>query len=184
MFDLASGSVRLTAGEPQVLVSASIVGSLVASAPNAREMGRLIGADLAGRARIRRAMTGGGASEETMRSLTLGDVVDLLGGELAILGLGNLRSERWGSALLFVLDPCPLDTRADGFLAGIIESAVASAGVRDLRAAVLDHEDRTVRMLICNEVAMKRAEALRAEGLPFTSIVSRLQGLTSEGGGR
>ena len=184
MFDLASGSVRLTAGEPQVLVSASIVGSLVASAPNAREMGRLIGADLAGRARIRRAMTGGGASEETMRSLTLGDVVDLLGGELAILGLGNLRSERWGAALLFVLDPCPLDTRADGFLAGIIESAVASAGGRDLRAAVLEHEGRTVRMLICNEVAMKRAEALRADGLPFTGIVSRLQGLTAEGGGR
>jgi len=176
MFDLASGSVRLTAGEPQVLVSASIVAALVASAPNARALGHLIGTDLAGRARIRRAMSGASSADETMRDLSLMDVVDLIGGELALLGLGSLRSERWGAALLFVLDPCPLDARADDLLAGIMESAIAAAGGRSLRAAVLEHEDRAVRMLICNEVAMKRVEAFRADRLSFTTILSRLQG--------
>ncbi len=121
-------------------------------------------------------MSGAPLNEETLRSLSLMDVVDLIGGELALLGVGSLRTERWGAALVFVLDPCSLDARADGLLAGIVEGAVAAAGGRELRAVVVDREDRSVRLLICSEATRARAEQLRAEGLAFTTIVSALQG--------
>lgn len=184
MFDLASGSVRLPTGEPQVLLPASVVSALVSTAPASRDLGRLIGSEVAGRARIRRAMSGA-TNEDTLRSLSLMDLVDLIGGELALLGLGNLRTERWGAALLFVLEPCSLDARADALLSGIVEGAVAASGGRDLRAVVVDREERTVRLLICNEVAMKKAETLRKQGVGFTGIVSQLQGVAEpRGGGR
>jgi hypothetical protein len=176
LFDLASGSVRLPAGEPQVLLSASVVAALCATSPHARELGRLVGADVAGRARIRRTMSSGPSNDDTLRSLSLMEVVDLVGGELALLGLGSLRTERWGAALLFVLEPCGLDARADGLLAGIVEGAVASAGGRELRVAVVDRSERLVRLFVCNEETMRRAEELRRRGLAFNAILSELMG--------
>ena len=169
-FDLATGSVHLAAGEPQVLVSASVVSALAGSTAHARRLGRIIGSEIAGRAGLRQA-----ASVASLRALSLGEAVDLIGGEFALLGLGNLRAERWGDALLFAIDPCALDERGDELVAGIVEGAVSIAAGRELAAAVIEREERTIRVLVCNESAKEKAEDLRVEGLPFTEIVYRLQ---------
>jgi hypothetical protein len=169
-FDLGRGEVRLTSGEQHILLSPSVVSTLLERSPFAREIGRSSGEAIAERARNRAR-----SADETLRGVHLAKVVDLVGGELALLGIGNLRIERWGKALLFVLDPCPLDARADSFLAGLIEGAVYVAGGREVGAVVVDRGEDLVRLFVGTKATVTAAEAMRNEGALFTEVVSRLQ---------
>lgn len=158
-------------GEQHILLSPAVVATLLERSPFSREIGRSSGEAIAERARNRARTT-----DETLRGVDLGKVVDLVGGELALLGIGNLRIERWGKALLFVLDPCPLDARADQFLAGLIEGAVYVAGGREVGAAVIDRGEELVRLLVGTKSTVALAETMRNDGMLFTEVVSRLQG--------
>ncbi len=176
---LASTGARSTmsAGTPHVLLSTETMMALVSAHPDPKSLGNTLGAEVAERAMLRRPSQ----AETNLRSATLSEVADLLGGEIALLGLGNLRVERWGLALLFVIDPCVLDARADRFLEGLIEGAVTRAATprgssgRQARAAIIDRDRETIRFLIGNENAAERAASLYASGAVFTDIVSSLQ---------
>ena len=109
-----------------------------------------------------------------MRGVPLETVVDVLGGELALLGLGSLRVERWGRALLFVLDPCAIDARGNALLAGIFEGALAGLADREVAAVVVDRAGGNARILVGSVAAMARAEALVRRGSFFTEIVTAL----------
>ena len=206
VFDLSAGSVRIvpgshhrggdgpdsqrggpvsassprssaSAGSQQILLSTEIVVALVAAHPDAKALGVELGTEIAERAIARRSLHG----DATLRSSPLTDVADLLGGELALLGFGNLRVERWGAALLFVLDPCALDSRADRLLEGVIEGAAMRAGAprgattRVGRAVIIDRDRETIRFFIGNDAAATEAYALYRVGTAFTEIVSTLQ---------
>jgi len=210
VFDLAQGSVRVTPGtsahhlenagpesshptasdpprppafthgNPQVLLSTDVLGALIAGHGDPRPLGRAVGTEIAERASLRSHAAP--PVDPSFRSLSISEVADLLGGELALVGLGNLRVERWGDALLFVLDPCSLDRRADAFLEGIIEGAVTQAGtsprarpLATVHARVVDRDDGTIRVLIGNEQAARRATEMYRVGATFTDIVAALQ---------
>lgn len=175
VFDLARGGVHLgrragEAGTAHVLVPVDLFATLVDHYAGARALGHTIGGDV-----VKRALARAGQEVGSMRSLTLAEVVDVLGGEFALLGLGSLRVERWGDAMLFVLDPCALDDRADPFVEGIVEGVVETGGARAAHATVIDRSDETVRVLVAGAAATDRAKELAKRGTPFTEIVSELQ---------
>ena len=140
---------------------------------DARQLGRQLGASVTARAGAR-FKDPGMLPQDLLRGASLEGVVELLGGELALLGLGNLRVERWGRALLFVLDPCPLDKRADGFLCGLFEGALTGVAGREVAVVVVDRTGAGVRLLVGSVGAMARAEALVNRGVFFTEVVTAL----------
>jgi hypothetical protein len=172
-FDLERGHVALSDGEAQLLVPVGPLLSFIAGELDARKLGRYLGVSVSGRvgARFRDRGT---APRDAIRGAPLETVVELLGGELALLGVGNLRVERWGRALLFVLDPCPLDQRADAFLCGIFEGVLTSVSAREVAAVVVDRADGNVRILVGGVGAMAKVEALVHRGAFFTDVVTAL----------
>jgi len=90
------------------------------------------------------------------------------------LVLGSLRVERWGRALLLVLDPCTLDERADEMLCGVIEGALESVAGRAASAIVVDRAGASVRLLVASRAAVARAKGLLEKGGSFVDIVTTL----------
>lgn len=178
-FDLEKGQVELADGEPQLMVPASALASMLAGHSGGRTLGRAIGVSAMGRVAMRMArgpsVEGDGRrAREKIRAAALETIVELLGGELAIVGLGNLRVERWGEALLFVLDPHPLDGRANELVCGVFEGALASVTEREVVALVIDRAENQLRVLVANKKAIARAQRMVAGGAFFTEIVSKL----------
>lgn len=182
-FDLARGHVELSDGEPHVLVPVEALIGLLRGQTDARMLGRAIGASALGRAgmQLERTRGDGRSLRDRLRGEALDTIVELLGGELAVLGLGSLRIERWGTALLFVLDPYNLglddepDEKAphDLLVCGIVEGALGSLTDREVHALVVDRTDG-LRVLVVNANAAARARQLLKTGVFFTDIVSML----------
>ncbi|MFO0612586.1 MAG: hypothetical protein U0414_08370 [Polyangiaceae bacterium] len=196
VFDLARGAVHVGgssstssssspadgrgAAPSHVLVPADLFATLVDHYAGSRTLGHTIGGDIARRAAARIGQGSGtlrppSAEPGRLRAVSLNEVVDLVGGELALLGLGSLRIERWGDAMLFALDPCALDERADAFVEGIIEGILEVGGGRAAHAAVIDRTNDTARVLVAGAAAVERARAMALVGTPFTEIVTELQ---------
>jgi hypothetical protein len=100
--------------------------------------------------------------------------VDHLGGNLALLGLGSLSVERWGRALVFIVDGSPLGSGGDALLAAILEGAVQRCLGRDAHMIALDRDDKRVRLLATSQKGAAKAKALLAEGVKWGEVLSRM----------
>src|SRR5262245_38721231 len=102
-FDLSHGLVHLEGAPSRLLVpSDALVLLAKAAGPEAAAMfGRSLGEAMGRRVASRLAAT------EGVSSTPVEVVVDHLGGELALAGLGSLGLERWGRALVLVVDQSP-----------------------------------------------------------------------------
>lgn len=190
-FDLSRGEILVSVGrsrvddEPHVLLPTSVVATLLADAGLARDAGLRVGVSLmervATRMLSRQEERRGVDVRQIVRAQSLEVVVDFLGAELAVLGFGALRIERWGRALLFVLDPCSLSAAQDPFVEGLFEGALASVADRDVHALVVDRTGETARVLIGGESAIERAAPLVAEGQYFTDVIRILHDRRSGG---
>src|SRR5882757_7370047 len=102
-FDLSRGQIQKD-DEPRLLVSARALMELCHAAGGeatsvfARTAGESIGAAIA-----RRFENAGGDTQ----GASIDSVVEHLSGELAICGFGSLSVERWGRALVLVIDRGP-----------------------------------------------------------------------------
>src|SRR5262245_44225278 len=105
-FDLSRGQIQKE-DESRVLVSAhALVALCQAAGPDATSIfARAVG-DAIGEAIARRFERAGGDA----KGATIESVVEHLGGELALAGFGALSIERWGRALVFVVDRGPGST--------------------------------------------------------------------------
>lgn len=183
-FDLARGQVELRDGDPQLLVPAAALSALFGGEGDPRGFGRAVGVGAVGRVAARFAASArpglgvgrGPNVRELMRAASLETIVELLGGELATMGLGSLRVERWGQALLFVLDPCTLDERADEMLCGLVEGALESVAARPASAIVIDRADSSARILVASADAVSRAKLILARGSSFVEVITALHG--------
>jgi hypothetical protein len=169
-FDFAHGRVQLDEAPACVLVPASslVELALAAGAEGRAILARSVGLPI-GR-RVARRLSGGegplGATVETM--------VEHLGGEFALVGLGSLSVERWGRALLFVFDHSPLDAEGDELLAALLDAALEGATGRAARCVPLMREGVRVRMLVANGRAAERARAWLGEGVGWGEVLARL----------
>jgi hypothetical protein len=165
-FDLPTGSVR-TRGEEdrQVFVSASALDELVrASPPEAVEaFGRALGSAIGRRAANRMGDAQAASVEAFLAQLA---------GEAAVAGIGALRIERWGRALVVVVEGSPL---VGGLLLPIVSSALEAASGRRNACALLSRDDTTARIFVGSEGAVARVRGWIAGGWRWSEALAKLQ---------
>lgn len=155
LFDLDRGQVTFD-GTSAVLVTAEALaracGHLDAAALRqfGAELGRHAGERINGRV---------GAS-----STTLEVMVDQLGGELSLGGLGSLVIERWGQAMVVQVSNSPLGRAAPDVMSGYIEAALQAAVGREVQTVVLERGSQSFRLLLCNKAASARVKGWLSSG--------------------
>lgn len=178
-FDLDRGRISLSDDEPQLLVPASVLVSLVTGAMAARDVGRVLGGTLLARisSRLEASAEGAQGAGDTLsrfREASLETVVEWLGCELALTGLGSLAVERWGRALVLVFEPCALDARADALLEGLVEAALGNLCDDDLGAVVVDRSEGHARVLVVHAGLCESVAEMREAGVGLVDIVQAL----------
>jgi len=165
-FDLVRG--RVDCSGDHVLVSADALVDLCRAAGDdaISDFGRRLGT-AAGR-RIADRL-----GDTTQASLE--EVLEHLGGELALLGLGSLGLERWGRALVLTIDGGPFGQQLDRLLGAVLEGALQRTFGRDCHAAKLMRDDRQVRFLIASAAGASKVNEWLGSGVSYGEALTRLQ---------
>lgn len=152
-----------------MLLPADGLGPLLASAGEeavttlGRVTGRAMGLRIAERLR-----------PEGARASSMEGMVSHLGAELALAGLGSLSIERWGHALVIVVDHCPLAAGGDALLEAILSEAVGVAAERRVSAVHMARDGARARFLLTNGSAADRARQWLRTGATWGEVLSRL----------
>jgi hypothetical protein len=167
-FDLPSGNVHLSDNEKGLLVPASVLASLLQTAPpDVRgQVGRDLGAHL-GRAMARRAGSASALLEGGLEA-----AASALAAELALAGLGTCALERWGRALVVQVTGSPIE--ASDFMACVVEGALMTATGRSLACTVLS-DAGGVRVLVASERGVLRVRGWIEQGVSWSDALVRLQ---------
>lgn len=165
-FDLVRG--RVDCGGDHVLVPADALVDLCRSAGDeaVSDFGRRLGTAAGRRVAERLGDTSSASLEE---------VLEHLGGELALLGLGSLGLERWGRALVLTVDGGPFGQQLDRLLGAVLEGALQRAFARDVHATKLVRDDRQVRFLIASAAGAGKVNEWLGSGLSYGDALTRLQ---------
>jgi hypothetical protein len=170
-FDLSRGQIQKEGAEPRLLVSASALVALCSAAgPDAatafaRATGQSIGAAVA--TRFDRA--GGDAGRAAIDA-----VVEHLSGELAVAGFGRLSVERWGQALVLVVDYGPSSEQGDELLRALLGAAVAGAAKLDLECVRLAREGDRARFFIAGRRGAEKVRQWLGSGVSWGEALVRL----------
>jgi hypothetical protein len=164
-FNLDRGSVKLSGSLERVLLPADALASLLRGADNdtKRDFARRLGTE-AGR-RVAERLDGSASAES---------VVEHLGGELALMGLGSMTFERWGRALVVAVQGSPLRGEGDEILAGVIEGALQRGFGRSAAVVPLVRDDSLVRLLIVSTAAGERVRGWLGSGVSWGDALARL----------
>ncbi len=166
-FDLSHGAVRAGTSDERLLLVplqalADLAGSAAPSAVDA--MGRALGTAIGRRAAAR-------IGDATGTSLE--GFVTQLAGEAAIAGVGVLSIERWGRALVVVLEDSALP---GALVATLVGAAIEAASGRKVAAAVLSQDSNAARVLVSSESAVGRVREWMATGVPWGDALAKLHG--------
>lgn len=167
-FDLGRGSVHLDGAGPRLLVPADALIELCnhAGGESLTNFGRQVGTEVG--IRITQHWGDGG------QNISVEGFVEHFGGNLALLGFGALALERWGKALVFVIEGSPLGAAGDVLLAAVIEGALQRCMGRDGRVVVLGRDDGHVRFLVVGSTGADRARAMLSAGKSWGEAIARL----------
>jgi hypothetical protein len=170
-FDLGRGQIRMAnAGERLVVPSDALLALCEGANEDAvRDFGRRLGTE-AGRGLLDRLGDAGQASLEA--------VVEHLGGELALMGLGSLGLERWGSALVLSFAHSPLGSEGDLLLGSVLEGAAQRTFGRDVVATKLVRDADHVRFLITGREGADKALGWLSSGVAWGDVLTRLASAT------
>jgi hypothetical protein len=166
-FDFARGQIRMANAGARVVVPCDALLALCqgASEDAVRDFGRRLGTE-AGRVMNDRLGEAWQASLET--------VLEHLGGELSLMGLGSLGLERWGQALVLSFNHSPLGGAGDLLLGSVLEGAMQRSFGRDTVAIKLMRDEQTVRFLMAGRSGADKAGNWLAQGVPWGDVLSRL----------
>lgn len=164
-FDLAKGAVRSRDGERLLVLSDNVVAPLVSAAVEAgdltavRRLGRQLGASAKGE-------LGGDTGP-----LPAEDVLGAAAGLLGIFGWGRLTVDRWGDALVAILDELPgLDTEHLG-VAALLGGLFSSLSDREVACVPVSNDG--IFLVVDPSVAQQIWKWSRA-GDDIATIVGRL----------
>lgn len=165
VYDLARGQLRDDEGASRLNLPVHLLVRLCESAgPDAaRDFGYSLGDELGRRIADR---MGDGRT-----SASIEDWTEHLGGQLALVGLGNLSIERWGKALVLRVAGIPNGTLS------LLESVLSGCIQRGLgrQAAVVGFERGTeAEYLVLSGEAADRARHLARDGASLGHIVEEL----------
>jgi hypothetical protein len=165
-FDLARGSVRASSGDDRLLlvpVAALVEMTRGASADAVATLARAIGAGIGRRAASRMG---------DAKASTLEEFITQLAGEAALAGVGVWSLERWGRALVVVVD----EGVPSSMTASIVGSAVQAASGRAVGSVLLSSDDRTSRVLVSSDRAVERVRQWIASGVSWGEAITKLHG--------
>lgn len=169
-FDLARGQIQKE-DEPRVLVSASALLALCqAAGADATTIFARAAGDSIGDAIARRFDRVG----TEVKGASVDAVLEQLGGELAIAGLGSLSIERWGRALVLVVDRGIGGTEADKLLAPLLASAVSRATKVEARCVRLARDGDRARFLITGPKGAEKVREWLLGGVSWGEALVRL----------
>lgn len=166
-FDLNRGQIAVKGSGERLLVPADALLSLCLSVGSEElsDFGRRLGTE-AGRRVAERLGEIEAATVET--------IVDHLGGDLALLGLGSLELERWGKALVFVIEDSPFGAQGDPVLAAVLSGALQRAFGRNAGVIRIDRDDQRARFLVTSPGGAERVRAWLSEGTTWGDALTRL----------
>lgn len=167
VFDLDAGRVSLAQAGDQVLLPASALNDLCARLDESAL--RAIGSSLGTQAGTRMLSRLGVGSRPSMQAM-----VDELGGELSLSGLGALSIERWGQALVARIQGCPIAVGARALLSAFLERALYTALGRELVALSIEDGDQGLRYFLCSRAASRRMQEWLAAGNTWGDALVRL----------
>jgi hypothetical protein len=175
-FDLAYGHVHLDGAPSRVLVPAGALAALCQAAgeDDTANLGFAMG-DAMGKRAATRVSADANDRQAAVRAASLERVMDELAGELALAGLGALSAERWGRALVLVVDRSPLGEEGDVLLAEVLRAALKAAAGRDNRVLPVGHEGERARFLVVSAAAVEGVKRRLREGAGWAQVVAALQ---------
>jgi hypothetical protein len=170
-FDLATGQVETDTGERLLLVPLSALDELAESAgvETASRLARGVGVSMGRRLAARLGSTDG------VRAASLEALVTELALQIALSGWGSLSLERWGKAMVMIVDNAPVRERA--IVASLIEAALQTAAGREVHGVVLAG-DGPVRVLLTSAKAAAQARGWTTEGVSAGEVIARLHNAT------
>jgi hypothetical protein len=173
-FDLDRGQVSLFDGAGALVLGVDALAQVCRSldAGSLRGFGEVLGKQAGKRVRGRL----GAATLPTLE-----DMVDQLGGELALAGLGRLSMERWGQALVVRVEGCPLGAAGPALTGGYVAAAIAAATGRTASAEPLEGGSESFRLLLCSQAAAARVRGWLATGRSWGDALAALHGNDVEG---
>jgi hypothetical protein len=166
-FDLPRGSVRARGnGDALLLVPSAALVELVLVAPAeaVEALGRALGSAIGRRAAARMGDPAAASIDEFITQLA---------GEAALTGIGVMSMERWGRALVVVVQESPL---TGTLLVPVVASALEAASGRKVWCALLTREEQMARILIASERAAERVRGWIAAGTPWGEALTKLHG--------
>ena len=184
-FDLPFGQVHIDGAPSRVMVPADALIALCESAgpQQVAELGRSIG-DAIGR-RMRQRLGGAAgevdAKQQAVRSAPFEQVIEHLAGEVALIGLGSVSAERWGRALVLVVERSPLtpadggdDMVGDSLLGDVLAAAMAAATGAQAQAVRLAREGDKVRFAILSPSSAGGVRSRIAAGHGWGDLLAKL----------
>ena len=167
-FDLAAGAVVTgTDRERMVVLPCSALDELVLTAPGEAvdALARTLGSSIGKRAAARMGNVAGASVEA---------FVTQLAGEMAIAGVGAMSVERWGRALVVVVESSPLQ---NALLVPLVAAAVeAASGGKRVACTALVRDDKAARILVASDGAVNRVREWVASGVAWGEAIARLHG--------
>jgi hypothetical protein len=175
-FDLAHGEIRLEDEARRVLVAADALVQLcdAAGGDAVTSFGRSLGEGIA------RRIAGG--IEGSVRDASLETVVDHLSGEWALAGLGSLHFERWGHALVVIIDHALSGPSGEGLLESTLAAAISGAAGGVLSCVRLAREEGRVRFLVTGSTGAEKVRGWLGSGVAWADALGRLQPGAPRGG--
>ncbi len=174
-FDLARGRVSLGGVGARVVLPVDAISLLCRGLPESalRDFGHGLGNTVG-----KNVMDRLGSRLSSVETVEL---VDHLGGELALMGFGSLAVEYWGQALVLSMIDSPLvfgdgqrPDNGDLLLAAVLGGALLRITSRELEVVPLTRQDDTVRFVVCSLAARKHVESWLGEGCHYGEALARL----------
>lgn len=171
-FDLPAGQVRLQQQSVGVIVPADALGDLCGamSEEQTRKLGLAVGSSIGRRVAARLSDAPG---RQKGGEATVEQFAEHLAGEFAVMGLGRLGIERWGRALVWVVDhgtlPLPL-------IAVVLGGALEVATGRSARCVKITQGATRSRFVVVNAAAADRVQNWLREGVSWGEVLVRLHG--------
>jgi hypothetical protein len=185
-FDLSRGRVERRSSEGKgahdeqvVLVPVAALAALEKAAGHevTRQFVRSVGVSFGRRVAARLG------SLDAVAGATLEAFVSALASEIAVSGWGALHLERWGKAMVLVVQHGP--ALASGHYAALLEGAVEAAAAREVHGVALTREQSDAapaRVLIASKATAESAKKWLIEGASEAEVLQRLHAQSKSGG--
>jgi hypothetical protein len=165
-FDLEKGRVHLADARDDsarmvVVPAAALARLLTAAKSEGVDVGRALGEAIG--ARI-------GPKEDANASID--HALTSIAEELGLLGLGVVSLEKWGRALIVVIDDAA--DLGDEFLAAVIEGTLAKATSRQVHARSLGRSGSKLRVFVGRAATVERLGKFIDEGIGWGDAIVRL----------